>query len=314
VQEEVIAVTIEKTIVDALSDAADDEDLFHYYDRHPTREDLMGESAVQSRLIMYLLNVLTWLYRAEGWFIISNLNIYTRRNRYEYPITPDIAVFKDVVIHEPIARTLSSWRLYEPNQPAPQVVFEISSRTTWKDDLEEKPAKFAAIGVHEYYAYDPNTPPYWPQTMGRLRGWHLNQGSMIEQPTDSQGRIWSPELDSWLTPDGSRLRLYAPDGRIRLTEGEAERAEKKQAQRAEKAAQRAREAARRARDVERAAKEAERAAKEAERRARDVERAAKEAERAAKEAAEQARDTERAAKEAAWAKLRELGIDPETLG
>ncbi len=37
-----------------------------------------------------------------------------------------------------------------------------------------------------------------------------------------------------------------------------------------------------------------------------AERAAKEAERAAKEA-------ERAAKEAAWAKLRELGIDPETL-
>jgi Uma2 family endonuclease len=43
------------------------------------------------------------------------------------------------------------------------------------------------------------------------------------------------------------------------------------------------------------------------------ERAAKEAERAAKEAECAAKEAERAAKEAAWAKLRELGIDPESL-
>jgi hypothetical protein len=38
-----------------------------------------------------------------------------------------------------------------------------------------------------------------------------------------------------------------------------------------------------------------------------------EAERAAKEAERTAKEAERAAKEAAWAKLRELGIDPEQL-
>jgi Uma2 family endonuclease len=53
------------------------------------------------------------------------------------------------------------------------------------------------------------------------------------------------------------------------------------------------------RKAQRAAKEAERAAKEEARREAEAERAAKEA--------------ERAAKEAAWAKLRELGIDPEKL-
>jgi hypothetical protein len=45
---------------------------------------------------------------------------------------------------------------------------------------------------------------------------------------------------------------------------------------------------------------------ESERQAREAERYAKEAERYAKEA-------ERRAKELAWAKLRELGIDPTTL-
>ena len=57
-------------------------------------------------------------------------------------------------------------------------------------------------------------------------------------------------FESWLAPDGPLLRLYDRDGRMRLTEGEAQRA---------------------------------------------------------------AKEAERAAKEAAWAKLRELGIDPESL-
>jgi Uma2 family endonuclease len=250
----------------------DDEEAFvHYYDQHPTEEDLMGESAAQSKLIFYLLQVLDWLYRAEGWFVISNLNIYRRRDRQEYPLAPDVAVFKGVVIPNAAHRTLRSWRMYEPHRPAPQVVVEISSDTTWKDDLEDKPAKYAALGVQEYYAYDPNDPPYWPRTQGRLRGWRLQAGTMVEQTIDAQGRLWSDELASWLVPDGAWVRLYDRDGRRRLTESEAARA----------------------------AEAAERAAKESAQAAEAAERAAKEA--------------ERAAKESAWAKLRELGIDPDDL-
>jgi Uma2 family endonuclease len=232
-------------------------EFFHYYDSHATKEDLMGESTAQSNMILYLLNVLRWLYREEGWFVVSNLNIYRLRRRHEYPLAPDVAVFKGVIVANPGMRALRSWRLYEPGRPAPQVVFELASEETWREDLEDKPAKYAALGVREYYAYDPNDPPYWPATRGRLRGWQLSEGALVEQTPDARGWLWSAELASWLAPDGALMRLYDRDGRVRLTEGEAERA----------------------------AKEAERAAKEA----------------------------ERAAKEAAWAKLRELGIDPQSL-
>jgi Uma2 family endonuclease len=248
-----------------------DTPFFHYYDNHLTKEDLMGESTAQAKLIFYLLQVLNWLYRAENWFVTNDLNLYRVKKRFAYPIAPDIAVFKNVVITNWADRDLRSWRLYEPDRPPPQVVFEICSDTTWKDDIYTKPARYARLGVQEYYAYDPNDPPYVPQEKGRLRGWHMLNGSAIEQSPDTQSRLWSPELDSYLIPDGAYLRLYDQAGSMRLTESEAERA----------------------------AKEAERAAKEAE-------RAAKEAERAAKEA-------ERAAKERAWAKLRQLGIDPAEL-
>ncbi|MCG8352138.1 MAG: Uma2 family endonuclease [Chloroflexales bacterium] len=263
----------------------DDTGFEHYYDLHPTKEDLMGESTAQSKLIFYLLQVLEWLYRVEGWFIISNLNIYSQREFKQYPITPDVAVFKGVVIPNLGVRSLRSWRLYEPERPPPQVVFEISSKETWRDDLRTKPAQYAELGVHEYYAYDPKDPPYWPKTQGRLCGWWREGARMVEQTRDAQGRLWSAELASWLAPDGTLLRLYDQDGSLRLTEGEAERV---------------------AKEAERAAKERALAAHEAERVAKEHALAAEEAERVAKEA-------ERAAKERAWAQLRALGVDPDEL-
>ncbi|WP_198136008.1 Uma2 family endonuclease [Roseiflexus castenholzii] len=162
----------------------------HYYDLHPTQEDLMGESVAQSTLIHYLLSVLTYLFRTTTCFIVSNLNLYQRRRRYEYPLAPDIALFKGVTIPNPAAREFRSWRLYEPNRPPPQVMFEFSAEETWKTDIEEKPARYAALGVQEYIAYDPNDPPrarsarrgimkriafaFLGDLRGHLRGYRLN--------------------------------------------------------------------------------------------------------------------------------------------
>ena len=199
---------------------------FHYYDTHPTNEDLVGESAAQYQLIFYLLKVLKWLYQAEGWFVVSNLNIYRERRHNEYPLAPDVALFKGVGVPDAADRQLRSWRLYEPNRPAPQVVFEISSQETWREDLEHKPASYATLGVREYYAYEPNDPPYWPKGDRRLQGWWLESGVMTKQLADARGWIWSAELDSWLVADGALLRLYDHDGRMRMTKGEAQRAAK----------------------------------------------------------------------------------------
>ncbi|MCU0495236.1 MAG: Uma2 family endonuclease [Chloroflexaceae bacterium] len=265
-------------------DTPPDEISFHYYDRHPTREDLLGKTAAQNHVIHYLMEVLFQLYRTEGWFVVGNLNIYLRKQRNEYPLAPDIAVFKGVQVPDPTIRTLRSWRLYEPGRTPPQVVFEFASEETWREDLDDKPGKYAALGVSEYFACDPNSPPFW-RTPNLVRGWRLVNGSMHEQLPDGRGWLWSEELDSWLGFEDSRLRLYDRDGTMRPTREEAARA----------------------------AEEAERAAKEAARAAEEAERAAKEAARAAEEAARAAEEAERAAKEAAWAKLRELGVDPETL-
>lgn len=210
----------------------------------------MGESLAQSQLILYLLQVLQWLYHNEQWFVVSDLNIYRQRRRYAYPLTPDVAVFKGIVIPPTGSRQFKSWRTYEPHRPAPHVVFEISSDSTWKDDIQKKHIQYGILGVSEYFAYDPNDPPYWNHNGITLRGWRYVNGKPQDLVADPYGRLWSEELESWLVPDGVFLRLFDPQGTRRLTEAEAER---------------------------------------------------------------QAKEAERAAKEAAWAKLRELGVDPESL-
>jgi Uma2 family endonuclease len=220
----------------------------YYYDTHPTHEDLMGESTFQADLIHYLVDILRWLYRAENWFIATNLNIYQSHDYLEYPLAPDVALFKGI---EKPKNGLRSWKLLLPDRPAPNVVFEICSDGTITDDLEEKPEKYRKLGVREYFAYDPHEPVLRKKYSARLFGWRYNPGGETERlRVDERGWLWSEELESWLAGEGLYLRLYDRDGNLRLTEAEAEQ------QRAE---------------------------------------------------------AERVAKEAAWAKLRELGIDPEKL-
>ncbi|MDQ2730281.1 MAG: Uma2 family endonuclease [Armatimonadota bacterium] len=230
-----------------------EEETEYYYDWHPTEEDLMGQSAAQFGVIHYIVEVLRWLYRTEGWFIPADLNIYRTRNKRAKPIVPDIAVFKGVVADQ--VKYIRSWPLPRPNRPAPTVVFEFASDDTWRKDVEKKPADYASMGVPEYFLFDPRE--IGEAVTPRLRGWEAINGIATPLVVDDRGWLWSHELDSWLGVEGEVLRLYDADGVIRLT-GE-------------------------------------------------------EAERAAREQEQAAREREQAAKERAWAKLRELGFDPESL-
>ena len=144
-------------------------------------------------------------------------------------MAPDIAVIKGISFQR-----VKSWRIGTTG-PAPHVVFEIASEETWYKDLNEKVWKYARMGVHEYYAYDPNDPPAWRPASGRLIGWQLDRDTqtMHMMSTDSDGHIWSPHLESFLVPDEQYLRLYDGYGQLRLTKDEAE------TQRAEMEARRA---------------------------------------------------------------------------
>src|SRR6266849_8279308 len=194
-----------------------EDEVAYYYDSHPTQEDLMGETSFHADLVTYLMDVLKWYYHGQLCALYENLNIYQTANPLEYPLAPDIAVFKGVS-----RRPIKSWRVGKSGL-APQVVFEIASEETWKKDLEEKPLRYARMGVQEYFAYDPHESPLRGSGNRRLFGWQLDPDRQImrEMPIGPNGSLWSPQLDSWLVPDGAMLRLYDRNGLMRLTYGEA---------------------------------------------------------------------------------------------
>ena len=217
----------------------DVEVVHYYYDSHPTQEDLMGESRPHAALVEYLKQVLEWLFRQQACAIYENFNFYQTADENEYPLAPDVALIKGVT-HSPDI----SWRV-GTDGPAPQVVFEIASPKTWARDLEEKPTQYAAMGVQEYYAYDPYQTPLALSRRkgGRLFGWQLDKDTGLLQKItpDPGGRLWSQHLDSLLVPDGSYLRLYDRYGNLRLTQGEdAERRAEAEAQARQAAERRAR--------------------------------------------------------------------------
>lgn len=245
-----------------------------YYDTHPTEEDLMGDSVIHGELIRYLVAVLQWLFRDQVCAICSNVNFYRTPDKDERPIVPDIAVIKGEPLH-----LVMSWYVGVTG-PAPQVVLEILSPATWQSDLSDKPRRYAEMGVHEYFVYDPHLTPLEKEKPRRLRGWRLDhaRGNMVELLLDAEGRLWSVELDSWLVPDGANLRLYDRYNRRRLKGEEAEAEAKRRA-------------------LLRAEEERRKA----------------EAEAGAKRMALQRAEEERRRAEALAEKLRALGVDPDRI-
>jgi Uma2 family endonuclease len=201
-----------------------DGNLTYYYESHPTKEDLMGETTRQFKLVEYLISVLRWLYHNEACFITGNLEIYSTPDYLEYPVAPDIMLVKNIALDEEAQDKVTSWKLLEVERPSPTVVFEVGSRDTWKDDLDKKPALYAKIDVKEYFAYDPNVPKLRKKDRTRLYGWKTKDNLAIPLEPNSEGALWSEELNSWLVPEGRYLRLYNKDGKLRLTEAEAENA------------------------------------------------------------------------------------------
>lgn len=244
----------------------------YYYDTHPTEEDLMGETSLHATLIHYLSTVLNWLFREQACSIYENLNFYQTTNYKEYPLAPDLAIIIGVPFEH-----VRSWTVGITG-PAPQVVFEILSEETWKKDVYEKPWKYARMGVQEYFAFDPYSPPISRATSRRLFGWRLDGQSreMAAMTPNANGWLWSEQLQCWLTLEGNDLLLYDREQHLCLTEAQAEALLKEQA-------------------IEKAAEEAERA-QEATKRAEKETRRAEEAARRAQAFAE---------------KLRSLGINPD---
>ena len=196
-----------------------------YYDTHEVEGAELTESRLHHAIIMHLILVLQWIFNGKNVGVTGNVNLYQTDNPKEPSKSPDIVVVEGFETYWNNLEETPSYYVGEDGPP-PMVVVEVASKETWRQDLEDKPAKYAAMGVNEYFVFDPNTRTLWTgdwRRYKRLIGWRRNpvsgQYELLEK--DADGRLWSEELQSWLLIVKNELQLYTADGQLRLTEAEA---------------------------------------------------------------------------------------------
>jgi Uma2 family endonuclease len=178
-------------------------------------EGELADGGPQHALAHYLESLLKWFYRSEHWYVSGNMYVL----QHNQPrIAPNVFICF-TQLSEQEQSEITSWDMREPNRPAPRIVFEIASETTFEQDITDKITSYQQMGVEEYFAYDPATPRIWTSQPSRLRGWRYANGNVIELNLDARGWMWSQVFGKWLVPDGRYLRLYHENGQ-RVTTAE----------------------------------------------------------------------------------------------
>jgi Uma2 family endonuclease len=193
-------------------------------------------------------------------FVAGDLLWYPVPDRRETgPIAPDVFV----VFGRPKGRR-GSYRQWEEDGIAPQVVFEILSPSNSAAEMSSKLDFYDRYGVEEYYVYDPDRHSLgiWMRQGGDRSTSAVEQTSTVEstpEPAlgsqDSRPRLTrQSHIHGWTSPllgvrfalTPETLLLYYPNGQPFLTSVELARRAEEAATRAEQESMRAEQAAMRA--------------------------------------------------------------------
>lgn len=241
---------------------------------YPDRDgNPMADNTLQWDWMVKIVGELRELFAGQQVFVAGDLLWYPVRGEPKTRQAPDA-----LVAFERPPGYRGSYKQWEEANVAPQVVFEVRSPGNTRNEMAEKQSFYDLHGVEEYYLLDPYR--------GSGIGWVRAEGKF--QLVYPLGEYISPRLGIRFAEDKGELRLFTPDGREFRTREE----------RVEEIQEELRKTALAFED------ERERAINALRLLSEEQVRTAQEHLRA---------EQERAAKDALAAKLRELGVDPNTV-
>ena len=165
------------------------------------REDDMGESKAHIRLLAGLLSVLECFFKGrEDVFISGNMNLYYEEGNNRRWFAPDLLVAFGVPNVD-----RSSYLLWREGV-FPQVIFEIASEKTWRNDVDEKLRLYEQLGAEEYYILDPEF-AFLPAPLTAFR----REGERLIEQELTDERIFSPRLGLEIVRQGNTFRLFNPE-------------------------------------------------------------------------------------------------------
>ena len=242
----------------------------------------MSDNMHQSRAIVKAVSDLDQVARPDA-LVAADILVYPEEGNPDNRIAPDVLVAFGIG-----TRSRSTYLTWLEGKP-PDWVLEVASPSSARNDLRGKRRAYAAMGVPEYWLFDP-TGDLYPRGQPRLQGLALADGKYepLEERVEGGLRlIRSPVLGLDLRAQGEFIRFRDPaTGEDVRHHRESEAAAKRQAKRAERQAKRAkRHAAQRKVAEARAVREVAHARAEAAQRSAAEARADREAAHAREEAA-----------------------------
>jgi Uma2 family endonuclease len=164
----------------------------------------VAETPLHRDLMFYVIEMLRAWYAGNSMVYISgNMFWYYEQGNKNKRVSPDVQVTLGIP-RLPERRVYLQWVEGKP----PDVVIELTSRSTQREDEEDKSDLYARLGVREYFMFDPEGDYLDPP----LQGYRLEGGEY--QPIRPIGKpLTSEVLNLQLAQDGEMLRLYDPAGK-----------------------------------------------------------------------------------------------------
>ena len=163
-------------------------------------------------------NQLQWHFESRpDVYVAGSMAVYWRRGDPRAVVAPDVFVALGVP-----KTTRNSYRVWDEGGVVPAFVVEVASASTSGRDARGKRATYEAMGVAEYWRFD----PLGKRVRQGLEGWRL-AGGRYERVRAARTAAWyrSAVLGLELRAEGWLLRFRDPvSGRDLLTHAEAGRA------------------------------------------------------------------------------------------
>lgn len=164
------------------------------------RTDDMGEASIHISLLADLLKILKLYFKdRDDVFLSGNMNVYPEKgNSYNW-FAPDLLVAFGVPNVE-----RSSYLVWREGV-FPQVIFEIASEKTWRNDVDEKLVKYETLGAREYYILDPE----FKFLSEPLMAFEKSGEKLVRRKVTDE-RIFSPRLELEIVRQNNTFRLFNP--------------------------------------------------------------------------------------------------------
>jgi len=189
----------------------------------------MGETDLHRDWMVRILEILRQRYRGQRVYVASDLLLYYQEGDPKKFVVPDDFVVLDC---DPGRR--NTFKVWEEDNKVPDVVFEVTSKSTrWEDEVF-KPRIYARLGVAEYFLYDPTSDYLRPP----LQGYRRQREGYTRIVPDERDALRCEQLGVDLRLEHGELVICdARSGEVLQTEAEAAEAGRQAADAARQAAE-----------------------------------------------------------------------------